>query len=161
MISKAAGASASEASSQLCGRSPKSIDQHLQLFFTTGRIGGNVTVNGTISSGNSIGTFKFAAPYADFGTMKINNAALYMSARPGSAGGGQILQGLLGRKGLHRERGATGRALTRVLRAGACAWGTPRLRYGNARCSEKLPRRHVHIARQTEPAFGVGAFQRR
>jgi hypothetical protein len=35
------------------------------------------------------------------------------------------------------KRGATGRALTRVLRAGACIWGMPRLQCANARCAEK------------------------
>ena len=38
-------------------------------------------------------------------------------------------------KGPHRQRGATGPALTRVLLAGPCSWG-PRLQSVNAQCTE-------------------------
>jgi len=36
------------------------------------------------------------------------------------------------RKARTEKRGATGRAWARMLRAGACTWGMPRLRYANA-----------------------------
>ena len=46
-----------------------------------------------------------------------------------SAGGRSAFIGTDARKGPHRQRGATGRALTRVLRAGACIWGMSHLQY--------------------------------
>jgi hypothetical protein len=81
------------------------------------------------------------APYADFGTMKINNAALYMSARPTDNPTQRGRRSAFYRD-CWREKARTGNGgnragLTRVLRAGACIWGMSHLRYANAHCREK------------------------
>ena len=137
-------------SCQLSARFALAIDHPLQQFFALSASAGSATMSRSTACSRRATRSALSnspAPYADFGSMKIINAALYMSARPADnptqRGRRSAFYRDCWREKARTGAGATGRALTHVLRAGACTWRTPAEAAGTAPVHERSMRREV------------------